>query len=138
MINLQSFIDAHNLDPQRTASELFPTNAYPVMAMKRVLQGEALLDSDQIQRLAAFAGTTVSKVFNNGWSMSTDFISSSPKYVLESDAWRAEIDRASWVTTLYHKGNVVTERVISSPSVGLSEFIGMLELIIAKQDFSKQ
>lgn len=135
MINLQSFIEAHNLDPAATARELFPDNAYPVMAMKRILQGEALLDSGQIARLAAFARVPVSKVFNNGWSIRSEGGPEKTTYTLESDEFRAEIDRSSWVTTLYHKGKAVHEEVISSPTVTISEFLRSLETVIAKQDF---
>lgn len=135
MINLKSFLIAHKLDPKKTAQELFPDNGYPVMAMKRILDGEALLDSSQITRLAAFAGVPVSKVFNNGWSVATDFVSSSPKYVLTSDTWRAEIDRSTWVTQLFLNDELVHEQVISSPTATLSDLIQSLELVIAKADF---
>lgn len=135
MINLKSFMDAHKLDPAKTARELFPGNAYPVMAMKRILDGEALMDTDQVERLAAFAGVPVSKVFNNGWSFAADWGEDRKVYTLESDGWRAEIDRATWVTTLYHNGKAVHEEVICSPTVTLSEMLSALELVIAKQDF---
>jgi len=135
MINLTSFISAHKLDSTEVAKELFPTNAYPVMALRRIISGSALLDSDQITRLAAMANTTVEKVFNNGWSVATDFICPTPKYILTSGDWRAEIDRATWVTKLFCKDKAVSEKLISSPTVTLSEFINALELVIAKKDF---
>lgn len=135
MVNLKSFIEAHDLDPNETARELFPGNAYPVMAMKRILQGHALLDTDQVSRLAAFAGVPVSKVFNNGWSVSTEGTPDTPKYILETEDWRAEIDRTTWMTTLFHKGSPVQTKMISSPTVKLSELVSALDMEIIKHDF---
>jgi hypothetical protein len=136
MVNVQSFMDVHELDPQEVAKELFPTNAYPVMALKRILTGEALLDSDQIQKLAHLAGVGVEKVFNKGWSRSTDRSENGPKYILTSGSWRAEIDRMSWVTRLFHNDRPVVEEIISKPTVGLVEYINDLELAITRAEFN--
>ena len=63
-IDLQQLIEIYNLDKKEIAETLFPGAKYPTLALNRIISGEALLDSDQVSKLALFIGVPIEKLYS--------------------------------------------------------------------------
>lgn len=137
-IDLEGFIKTHALNKKLVAQELFPTNSYPELALRRILKGEALMDSDQISKLAALAGVTPGEVFQGAeWTL--DFGSPDGQtIILESNDYRAELDRSTWMTKFFYKGSLFHQQIILSPNVSLARYLRELDLIVAGQQFRQE
>lgn len=61
--NINKVIEAYNLDLESTAKVLFPRVKYPKAALDRILKGEASLDVEQLEALAAYIGVVVTDLF---------------------------------------------------------------------------
>ena len=131
MIDVNKLIEDHNLDKKELARAMFPENIYPGMAFKRILDGEALLDSAQVLKLAAIVGVNVLQLFNGSWETTQ----SPSKYVIDNGDYRAELDWKSWTTRIFHKGSMFFEEVLTKPTISLSEYVHEIGLRIAKHEF---
>lgn len=65
-IQLQKIIDLQGLDSMKLASELFPGLKHPSMSLTRVLNGEMLLNSDQVQKLSEITNIPVGFITASG------------------------------------------------------------------------
>jgi len=62
-INLKYLIEKYKIDEAELGKVLFPTTKYPEYCFRRILKGEALLDSTQIAILANYVSVPVSELF---------------------------------------------------------------------------
>ena len=51
-IDLKEIIEKRKLDAKDVAQQLFPGIKYPKLALNRIIAGEAVLDANQISKLA--------------------------------------------------------------------------------------
>lgn len=127
--NLTAIIEQYSLDPKELAAELFPENKHPMPALARVINGEALLNTDQISKLSFMTGIPIDKLFTGEKWVSKG--SKSGSVILENADYRAEMDTSSWVTKVYHKNSLFHEAVlVDGRSVTLSEYIKELDKLI--------
>ena len=127
---LSSIVEQHSLDTKTLALELFPENKYPMIALTRVMNGEALLNSEQISKLSFITGIPISVLFDGeGWeSVPTK---EENIIIFQNGEYRAELDRSTWVTKLTHKGSIFHEAVIlDGTSVPMSKFLSEIDTII--------
>lgn len=69
-IDLKGIIEFHKLTDEEVASKLFPDNKYAKMALRRVLNGETVLDETQIVNLSILTGEDISDLFTeDNWKM---------------------------------------------------------------------
>lgn len=115
------------IDETEMASILFPKVKYPKMALKRILSGEAVLDADQISRLALFLDTSIDKLFSN-WKAS--YKKGSHKFTM--GVYTAELDSATWVTKLFKSDALIHETILSNAAITLSEYIELLNKVVLK------
>lgn len=128
-IDLQRIMDRGGFKTTQMGKLLFPSNKYPNVALKRVLNGETLLDSDQIIRLASFLGVAVSELYGvHGWKYKTE----NGIYKMENGDFTAELDTKSWTTKIFHKDSVFHEEVIHEGTTTLSEYVTKLNELITK------
>ena len=133
-IDLKKLMEDLNLDPKQIAKELFPKNAYPKLALDRVVKGEAFLDTNQLSRLSLVTGVSIQSLYSyGGW----DFISS-PEGVItfSTGEYKAELNIAEGTTKLYHKGSIFHEEIIHSGAIPLSEYLDALNKLISKHNKS--
>lgn len=131
-IDLNSIIESSGLDRKGVAQELFPDNKYPELAMNRILRGEALLDSDQIQKLSGLARMEISELFEG-----RPWVQSHGPGILKflSDGYRVEIDQSTWTARLFHGDSLVWEDLLTFPSIPLTDFLNSINIRIAKLEF---
>lgn len=128
-INLEKIIEAKKLDTKEVALELFPNALHPVLALKRILSGEGVLDADQISRFSLFSGIPISELYEGGkWFAKIQ----GKKHILVSGRYRAELDTDTWTTELYHKDSLFHEFIIHSKSISLCDYIARLDAEISK------
>jgi len=130
-MDVKKLIQDRDLDIKIIAKELFPENAYPQMAFKRILKGEATLSVPQIKRLAALAGMDPSKALSGNWTKR----SKGTKFTITSGDYRAELDMKSWITRLFHGKSMFHEELLTRPFIPLSEYIAQVEDRITKHEF---
>jgi hypothetical protein len=129
-LDVREVISRYSLDKKQVAVSLFPNVSFPVMALKRICDGEALLNSDQVSRLASLARVSVSNLYEGGWETVK---SKGPTYVFENEEYRAELSKQTFVTKLYHKGSLFHEDVITAKTTTLSDYLKALDGIISKE-----
>lgn len=131
-INLQKLIEAKGLNKEEVAHQLFPNNKFPILALSRVIKGVNALDTDQVSKLAALAGLTISEIFEyENWTSRSNDGEGIHKFTRGD--YRAELNTFTWVTKLFHKESLFHTSVICSGSVSLQDYFTELDKIINNQ-----
>lgn len=125
-IRLKEILDASGLDMTEVAKHLFPTNKYPKLALDRIIDGKAFLDSHQLSKLASMTGMTVSELYGGQWKQT----SKGDTITFTSDTYKAELNTKTWIIKIFDNDSLFHESLIVSGSTVLSELIGKLNLII--------
>lgn len=118
-IELEKIIKRSGLDKKEVANQLFPENKFPVMALTRVLNEEALLDADQISKLALMLNVDVDDLYRDGWHLqrvNTGHVFTRGDYV-------ATLDTFSWTMRIHHKGSMFHEEVLCPATISMHDFI---------------
>lgn len=127
-INIKKIIDKYGLDKKEIAKQLFPTNKYPQVAFKRVLLGEALLDSDQVSKLASIAGIEISELYYNNWKTKAG----KDVFIFSNGDFSAKLDTKTWITRVFHNNSMFHEIILHEKSIGLSKFLAEIDSIVTK------
>lgn len=132
-IDLKRFIEAHGLDTKEVAVNLFPGNKYPTDALRRITDGTALLDEEQISKLATMAGVSLAEVFDPslGWSSNLE----KDRFVFTKKGYRAILDRTEWMTYLYHGDDMFHKAKMHDQSITLKKYLADIDLTIAEHEF---
>lgn len=125
-IDLKKVIADNNLNKKEVAKHLFPGNSYPVLALNRVIKGDAKLDSDQISKLSLFANCTIEDLYGIKFRPQTK----DRKMFFESEDYKAELNIDTWTTKVFHKDSLFHESVIHKSSIALSDYLEQLTSII--------
>ena len=129
--NLNSIIEYNKLDAKKVAAELFPENKYPMIAMTRVINGEALLNSEQISKLSFLTGIPISQLFESGGWANLPTKSNDNTLRFENGDYTATLDRDTWITSLAHKNSIFHESiVVDGNTVPLSVYFTELDKLI--------
>ena len=130
-IDLERIITVNELDSLEVATQLFPENKYPQLALNRIKKGEAVLDSDQISKLALMVGVPISALFESGqWRAK----SKGEIHKFTNGKYNAELNASTGVTKLFDKGSLFHESVITSKAIPLSDYLKQLDLIITNYE----
>lgn len=128
-INLKEIIEKSKLDIKEIAIQLFPENKYPRLALNRVIAGEAVLDANQISKLALLINVDISDLYSDGnWKMK----SRKGIHIFTSGRFRAELDSESWITKIFHRDSMFHDSIIHSGSTPLSEYFKELNKLVTK------
>lgn len=130
-IDLRRIIEQNHLDWGEISTELFPKNKQPRRALDRVAKGEALLDSEQISRLATLLGVEIQDLYAGYEWKAT---SKPGLMTLTTDKFRAEIDTKNWILKVYANDKLFHDEVLMSPTIQLSELLKNLNQIIEKYE----
>lgn len=128
-IDISSLASKLGLDLTEIALQLFPTNIHPKLALHRVILGKAVLNADQISKLALICGLSISELFTSGeWSVNT----SDKIHTFKNGEFTAELNTSNWTTRLFHNGSLFHTLVIHNEYVTLSEYVTLLNSEINK------
>lgn len=128
-IDVKRAIEKSGLDTKEVAKQLFPGNKYPKLALNRVVSGEALLNSEQISKLALMLGVNIADLYGSQWKME----SKKDVITFTSEDYRAELNTKTWVTRLFCSNSLFHESVIHSGSISISDYLKEISLIINNQ-----
>lgn len=127
-IDLKKIIKQRELDVAQVASQLFPNNKYSRLALNRVIQGKALLNSAQISKLALIANLDISELYGIKWKSTTK----GSIMTLTTGDYVAILDTRSWITKVLHKNSLFHESIIHNGSTPLSMYLSKISDIIEK------
>lgn len=129
-IDLEGIFKEHNiLERGEIAQLLFPGNQHPKNALWRVLRGDAVLDADQVSKLAAFIGVEPGDLYTTeGWKSN----SSKNMIVFERGDYRVRLFTETGMTQIFHKKSMFHQAVIHSGATPLTEYLKQIDLLILK------
>lgn len=127
-IDLKKIIEDQGLDTKEVAQHLFPGNKYPRLALNRVIAGDAVLDANQISKLALLASVSISQLYGTEWKSK----SKKDLMIFSSENFRAELNTQTWVTKIFDNDSMFHESIIHSGSTPLSDYLNELNAIIIK------
>lgn len=125
-IDVKQIIETRGLDKKEIASQLFPTNKHPALALNRVIAGDSFLDSMQISKLSLLSGLTIPEIFGVKWDTKAE----ENVLIFTYGDYRAELNRDTWVTKVFHYDSMFHESIIHSGTIALSKYLYELNLII--------
>ncbi len=125
-IDLRELIEQRGLKIQEVAEFLYPGNKFPRVSLQRVLDGKALLNSEQVSRLAAWLGISIDSLYKRGWS--SEF--KGETCILTNGNYRAELLTKTGETKVFHLGVLFHEIILHDPAIPLSQYIDLLNAII--------
>lgn len=128
-IDLQSLIDELDLNYDRLARILFPSNDHPKLSLARVIKGKSKLDENQIKDLSDFSGLSIEDLFSrNNWTAKHE----KGLHVFRKGNYVAKLNTDTWLTKVYINGTVEHTFLIHQESIPLNEYIKLLETEIQK------
>lgn len=126
-IQLQKIIDLQGLDSMKLASELFPGLKHPSMSLTRVINGELLLRSDQLQKLSEITNIPVGFILASGEWLATGTLQ---QLTFLSGEVLAEVSATptKWHTKIsyFHKGRPFVQTVVKPHDIPASVFLSEL------------
>lgn len=125
-IDLRELIEQRGLKTREVAEFLFPGNKYPRVALQRVLDGKALLNSEQVSRLATWLGVSVDSLYKGAWSSEFE----GETCILTNGNYRAELSIRTGETKVFHLGALFHEIILHDPAISLSQYVELLNAII--------
>lgn len=125
-INLRELIEQRGLKTREVAEFLYPDNKFPRVALQRVLDGKALLNSEQVSRLAAWLGISTDSLYKGGWSSEFE----GETCILTNGNYRAELSIRTGETKVFHLGAMFHEIILHDPAISLSQYVELLNAII--------
>lgn len=125
-INLRELIEQRGLKTREVAEFLYPDNKFPQVALQRVLDGKALLNSEQVSRLAAWLGISTDSLYKGGWSSEFE----GETCILTNGNYRAELSIRTGETKVFHLGALFHEIILHDPAISLSQYVELLNAII--------
>ena len=127
-INLLAIMERNDLDRIELGKELFPGTKYPSIAITRIIDKKALLNSEQLAKLAHLLGVTVDDLYSSGgWKNKP---SKTGDIIFESGNYRAELDTETWITKVYHKDSLFHESIIHNGHTPINEYLENINNLI--------
>lgn len=125
-IDLKAIIDTNQLDTDVLAVELFPNNKYPKLALGRVLKEEALLDANQISKLAMMLSVDISELYTSGWKAA----SKEGIHIITNGVYRAELNTKTGESKIYVKGTLEHTSLLHTAGITLKDYIEQINKIV--------
>lgn len=127
-VNVKKIIEDSGVDTATVAKALFPENNFPKPALSRVLNGEALLNTVQVEALAKLTHRQVGELFDvDGW---VNKGSDGNCLKLTRNGYTATLDFDRWTSVIVTPDGNVLDTLLHSKSIKLSEYVDMLNTII--------
>lgn len=127
--NINNVIEHYGLNAEEIAKLLFPNVKYPELALKRVLKGEANLDTAQLCQLANHIGVPVSSLItlpDSDWRGQAD----DGDLIFVKGEFKVKLNYKGTFLTIYKSDKVVDQVIIGPSTITLSDFIEYLDILI--------
>lgn len=124
--NLNKVIKLYNLDTEEVATTLFPHVKYQKLALDRVLKGEAVLDTEQLEALAKLAGVLIHDLFVvEDWKGSTE----DGCLTFLKGEYKVKLNYRGVYLSIY-KGSELIHQELTLNNMNMTEFIEYITKII--------
>ena len=125
--DINKIIEHYKLDINEVAEVLFPNIRYKQLALKRVLNNEASLDTIQIEKLANLAGVVVSDLFTfEDWKGSSE----DGCITFNKGDFKAKLNYNGVYLTLYKGTKVIAQEITAANSLSINSFINHINNLI--------
>lgn len=123
-IKIDVLIKRYGWDRDEIAGVLFPLNKFPVLALRRISKGDAVLDSAQLLDLSKFTGVPISDLFS-----ASEWVSEvvEGQLIFKCGDYRAILNRQTWVTRLIEGADKLVDEFLLSPALTVPEYIANLD-----------
>jgi len=131
-IDLKRILKTANLKPSFVGAHLFPNSAYPDNAIRRIIRGEMLLNSEQIAKLSDLLNVPIGLLFDEAeWKMGVE---AERKNIIHFRAYDyyAELDTSTMKTTVSRSGMLFFETLTHERGVTLTDYLSQLTDLIIK------
>jgi len=132
-LNLKRIAETANLKAAYIGAHLFPDNKDQAHAVRRVMRGEMLLNSEQIAKLSELLNVPIGLLFDDAsWHMSAP---AGRRNIINfrSYDYFAELNTLTMETTISRNGLIFFEKIIAHDhGIGLKEYLSHLTDLIIK------
>lgn len=125
--NINKVIEYYKLDIYEVAEALFPHVRYKILALNRVLKGEAYLDTKQIEKLAELAGVLIQDLFTFGeWKSGYE----DGCITMMRGEYKVKINYNGAFITLIKSSQIIAQEFINPKHVSVDDFISHINSLI--------
>jgi hypothetical protein len=125
--NINKIIEHYKLDVNEVAEALFPHARYKTLALRRVLKGEAFLDSQQIEKLANLIGVLIQDLFAfDDWKGRTE----DGCLIMIKGEYKVKLNYNNTYMTLTRGSQVIAQEIVSPVNISLEDFISHINSLI--------
>lgn len=125
--DINKIIEHYKLNVDEVAEVLFPNVRYKQSALKRVLTGEAALDTNQLQKLADLAGVVISDLFMfEDWKGSQE----GGCITFVKGEFKVKLNYNGVYLTLYKGSKVIKQELTAANSLSINSFINHINNLI--------
>lgn len=132
-LDLKRIAETANLKASYLGAHLFPDNKDQAHAVRRVMRGEMLLNSEQIAKLSELLNVPIGLLFDDAeWHMSAP---AGRQNIINFRAYDyfAELNTETMETTISRNGLVFFEKVLTHDrGIGLTDYLSQLTDLIIK------
>lgn len=124
--NIVKIIERYQLKPDVLAALLYPKAKHPGLAFTRILEGKAVLDVIQLERLARYIGVPPGDLFTVGeWQYRTQ-----ENYLtFVKDDFTVILNKGGYFLTILKGDEVIEQVVASNQALTLEQFIRFINLL---------
>ena len=129
-LDLKRIAETANLKASYLGAHLFPDNKDQAHAVRRVMRGEMLLNSEQVAKLAELLNVPIGLLYDDAsWH-----VSSGQKGVIRFTAYDyyAELNTETMTTTVLRNGAPQFETVTATEGISLLDYLSLLTDLIIK------
>lgn len=127
---LSELLRIKNITEAQAGKVLFPQNAYPQPALKRVIKGEAQLDAGQMLALSRLTGVSISDLYGESPLVMNSHKAGQLSFFIHG--YQATLDLREWTTTIAPIGGGNEHHIIHGSDIGLSDYLTKIKNLITK------
>ena len=127
--NINKIISHYKLDVNEVDEVLFPHVRYKTLALNRILNGEAYLDTQQIEKLAEYIGVFVHELFTfDEWKGTYE----DGSITWAQGEYKVKLHYNGTFLTMYKGTKAIYQELESPKNTTVEEFISHINLLTKK------
>lgn len=125
--DIKKVIKCYKLDTNEVAEALFPHVRYKMLALNRVLKGEAYLDTQQIEILAKLAGVLIQDLFTLGeWKGGRE----DNCIIMTHEDYKVKLNYNGVFMTLTKGPHIIAQEFTNTKNISVDDFISHIDSLI--------
>lgn len=125
--DITKIIEHYKLNTDEVAEALFPHVRYKTLALNRVLKGEAYLDTQQIEKLAALAGVFIHDLFTfDEWRGTRE----DNCITFVKGEYKVKLNYNGVYMTLMKGSKIITQELSNPKNISIQDFISHINELI--------